>query len=145
MPRPGVHDIESQLRLDEGEVLHAYQDQLGYWTIGIGRLIDQRKGGGITHDEAAFLVHNDIQTRMTAVRAALPWFDTLSPPRQGVLLNMAFQLGIQGLLGFTNTLRLIHEDRYTEAAAAMLQSQWATQTPERAQRLAEQMRLDAWQ
>lgn len=145
MPRPGVHDIESQLRLDEGEVLHAYQDQLGYWTIGVGRLIDQRKHGGITHEEAAILLHNDMQTRLATVRAALPWFDTLSQPRQGVLLNMAFQLGLQGLLGFKNTLRLIQGSRYTDAAAAMLQSQWATQTPERAQRLSEQMRLNEWQ
>jgi len=145
MPRPGIHDIESQLRLDEGEVLHAYQDQLGYWTIGIGRLIDKRKSGGLTRAESAFLLHNDISKRMAAVREELPWFDTLSPPRQGVLLNMAFQMGVEGLLGFKNTLRMIQEGRYSDAAAAMLQSKWATQTPDRAKRLSAQMRLNEWQ
>ena len=29
----------------EGEALHAYQDHLGFWTIGIGH--HKRKGGGI--------------------------------------------------------------------------------------------------
>jgi lysozyme len=28
----------------EGRVLHAYRDSLGFWTIGVGRLIDARKG-----------------------------------------------------------------------------------------------------
>jgi len=36
--------LEQQLRRDEGEVLHEYKDSLGYSTIGIGRLIDKRKG-----------------------------------------------------------------------------------------------------
>lgn len=38
--------LTAQLRRDEGEKLYAYQDTLGYWTIGIGRLIDRRRGGG---------------------------------------------------------------------------------------------------
>ena len=49
----GTHDQKDwltktveQLRRNEGEVLHAYQDHLGFWTIGVGRLIDKRKGGG---------------------------------------------------------------------------------------------------
>lgn len=145
MARPGVSDIESQLRLDEGEVLHAYEDHLGYLTIGIGRLIDKRKGGGITHEESTYLLRNDIIRRVQAVRQALPWFDQLSVTRQGVLLNMSFQMGVPGLLGFKNTLKLVQEGRYDEAADAMLRSKWATQTPDRAKRLSEQMRTDVWQ
>ena len=30
----------------EGVVPHAYQDSRGYWTIGVGRLIDESLGGG---------------------------------------------------------------------------------------------------
>ena len=44
------------LRRDEGRVRHAYQDHLGYWTIGVGRLIDQRKGGGLSEDEIDYLL-----------------------------------------------------------------------------------------
>jgi lysozyme len=47
-----VANIAEQLRRDEGEVLHAYQDKYGYWTIGVGRLIDARKGGGISVEES---------------------------------------------------------------------------------------------
>ena len=35
--------------------------------------------------------------------------------------------------------------RYDEAADAMLKSKWATQTPNRAGRLAQQMRTGEWQ
>lgn len=37
--------LASLLTSDEGRVPHAYQDHLGYWTIGVGHLIDRRKGG----------------------------------------------------------------------------------------------------
>jgi lysozyme len=145
MGRAGVRNLESQLRLDEQEVLHAYQDHLGFWTIGVGRLIDKRKGGGISREEAALLLRNDIQRITAAIERELPWYDNLDPARQGVLLNMAFQMGVGGLLSFRNTLKLIKERKYDEAAAAMLQSKWATQTPERARRLAEQIQTGEWQ
>lgn len=145
MGRAGVVSLESQLRLDESEVLHAYQDHLGYWTIGVGRLIDRRKGGGISKEESAYLLRNDIQRITESITEHLPWFHTLNVPRQGVLLNMAFQMGVGGLFGFTNTLKLIQNQQFDAAASAMLQSKWATQTPDRAQRLARQMRTGEWQ
>ena len=35
----------------EGVVKHAYQDSRGYWTIGVGRLIDEKLKGGLSDDE----------------------------------------------------------------------------------------------
>jgi lysozyme len=134
-----------QLRRHEGEVLHAYQDHLGYWTIGIGRLIDKRKGGGITRDEAEYLLNNDVDTRLSDLQSRLPWFKNLSDPRKAVLLNMSFQLGIPGLMKFTRTLNLVASGNYSEAASAMLESKWATQTPNRAQEMARQMESGKWQ
>lgn len=139
-----VKDIESQLRLDEGEKLHAYQDHLGYWTLGVGRLIDKRKGGGITLEESSYLLENDIRKRRAEVARRIPWFEGLDVVRQGVLLNMAFQMGVDGLMGFKNTLGMISRREYNDAARGMLQSLWAKQTPERAYRLSEQMRTGEW-
>ena len=134
-----------QLIRDEGEVLHAYQDSLGYWTIGIGRLIDRRKGGGISKEESAYLFTNDFNRKLAEVRRHIPWFDRLDVARQGVLLNMAFQMGVSGLLGFKNTLAMIERGDYGAAAEGMLNSLWARQTPNRAKRLSEQMRTGVWQ
>lgn len=139
-----IDDLIKQLRRDEGEVLHAYHCSEGWLTIGIGRLIDQKKGGGITREEATYLLGNDIQRVSRLLQERLPWAIKLSEPRLGVLMNMAFQLGIDGLLAFRETLRHVQDGRYEQAAQAMLDSKWARQTPERARRLAEQMRVDTW-
>jgi lysozyme len=137
--------LEEQLRRDEGEKLSAYQDHLGFWTIGIGRLIDSRRGGGISTDESTMLLRNDIARIRVELLQRLPWFVHLDPVRQGVLMNMAFQLGINGLMAFQDTLGKVQTGDYAVAADKMLQSKWATQTPERAKRLAIQMRDGVWQ
>ncbi len=136
--------LETQLRRDEGEVLTAYTDSLGYLTIGVGRLIDKRKGGGITREESSYLLGNDIAKRATGLSASLPWTDALDEARRGVLINMAFQMGLDGLMGFRNTLATVQAGNYQLAAQQMLQSQWAKQTPERAQRLSAQMADGQW-
>lgn len=146
MTRPKIKDIESQLREDEGEVLHEYKDHLGYSTIGIGVLIDKRKGGGITKEESSYLFQNRLGAKRQEIRKALPWFDGLDPVRQGVLLNMAYQLGVTGLLGFKTTLKHVQAGQWVAASVGMLDSKWARlDTPARAERLATQMRTGVWQ
>lgn len=137
--------IEDQLRLDEGERLTAYQDHLGYWTIGCGRLIDARKGGGISREESSMLLRHDIERVEQAIDKALPWVATLDPIRKAALVNMGFQLGISGLLGFAQTLAAVKAGEYQSAADRMLASRWASQTPARARRLSDQVRSGRWQ
>lgn len=136
--------LTKQLRRDEGERLSAYQDHLGFWTIGVGRLIDSRRGGGITAEESAMLLSNDIDVRVKALELHLPWFKDLDDARKGVLVNMAFQLGITGLLGFKNTLEAVRTGKYAQAAKGMRESKWYSQTPNRAERLAKQMEEGVW-
>lgn len=138
-------NLIEQLRREEGSVPHAYQDHLGFWTIGVGRLIDARKGGGLSPEEIDFLLANDVAKFIREVREALPWFDHLDEPRQAVLVGMAFQMGTAGLLGFKQTLAAVRDQRYMTAAALMLQSRWAKQTPARARRMARQMESGEWQ
>lgn len=136
--------LVKQLRRDEGEVLHVYQDSLGYFTIGVGRLVDKRKGGGITKEESTYLLNNDIDRKEKELLAKAPWIATLDEARFGVMMNMAFQLGVEGLLKFRNTLGLVRDGKYDEAADAMMESLWAKQTPARAKRLSDQMRSGNW-
>ena len=140
-----IEQLTAQLRRDEGIKETAYQDHLGFWTIGVGRLIDSRKpGAGLRQDEIDYLLRNDINDRVQALTKALPWFDRLDEARRGVLINMAFQLGTAGLLGFKSTLALVVDGKYAEASEQMLKSKWATQTPARAKWLAEQMKTGEW-
>jgi lysozyme len=138
-------ELIRQLKGDEGVKPCAYQDHLGFWTVGVGRLIDGRKpGAGLRPDEITYLLNNDVDDRIGALTKALPWFQDLDDARKGVLLNMSFQMGTDGLLQFRRTLDHIRLGKYIEAADAMLQSLWAKQTPERAQRLAKQMLTGQW-
>ena len=140
-----IEQLTAQLRRDEGARATAYKDSMDFLTIGVGRLIDSRKpGAGLRPDEIDYLLRNDINDRVQALTKALPWFSALDEARQGVLLNMAFQLGTAGFLGFKSTLSLVADGKYAEAAEQMLKSKWATQTPARAKRLAEQMKTGEW-
>lgn len=137
-------DLKQQLIRDEGSVRHAYEDSLGYWTIGVGRMIDAARDGGLSPDEIEYLLANDIAEKTKQVLAEFPWASKLNEARLGVLINMAFQMGVYGLLKFTRTLWAIEDGQYKEAAMHMLDSLWAQQTPERAKRLAKQMTTGEW-
>lgn len=109
-------DLARQLRRDEGVVEHAYIDSEGWTTIGVGRLIDKRKGGRLRDDEIEFLLQNDITEKTEELMRRAPWVADLDDARQGVLINMAFNLGVSGLLGFRKTLALIESGDYAKAS-----------------------------
>ncbi len=125
--------IES-LKLHEGFRSYAYQDSRGYWTIGYGTLIDQRDGG-ITTDEAAMLLANRLNAKIEALDTDIPWWRLLNDARQNVLAEMAYQMGVEGLLGFRKMLAYLKTSQFAEAAQEGLNSDWAKQTPERAKAL----------
>lgn len=134
-----------QIKRHEGLVLHAYKDSLGYLTIGYGRLVDKAKHGGISEAEAEYLLQNDVSSVLSVLHRNITFFDSLCIPRQAVLLNMAFQMGITGLLKFKKTLSLIEMGDFDGAADGMLKSLWGKQTPNRAAEMAQQMRSGQWQ
>jgi len=136
--------VEDMLLREEGFVPHAYQDPLGYWTIGIGRLIDKRKGGRVSKDEALFLLRNDIDEVKRGLDENIPWWQGLKPVRQAVLISMAFQMGVAGLLKFKRTLQAVKDGDFEKAAKGMRGSLWARQTPGRAERHARQMETGRW-
>lgn len=128
--------LEAELMRDEDFVSHAYQDHLGYWTIGYGRLIDERRGGGISKNEAKELLRKDILKVYQGLREKIWFFNGLSDSHQRALCNMAFQLGIDGLLKFRKMLSAMEGGNFDRAYAEALDSKWAQQTPQRAMRVA---------
>ena len=116
----------------EGEVNHAYEDSEGYITIGIGRLIDKRKGGGISHAEAMYLLDNDIIEATSQCQREFPWFHLLDDARQLVVLNMVFNMGITTFKKFKKTIYFIKIGDYSAASKEMLDSQWRRQVGNRA-------------
>lgn len=135
----------AELERDEGRVLHAYQDSLGYWTIGIGRLIDKRKGGGISNAEADYLKRNDIAEVKADLDRVAPWWRQLDPVRQRAIQNMTFNLGAGWITpghkkAWPNTVALMRAGRWREAAAAIRANKvWTSQVGARAERVARQI------
>ena len=142
----------AQLKRHEGERLTAYLDTVGVLTVGVGHNCKsspvpgiEKPGDRITQEISDRLFLEDVQKHERQILKSLPWISGLVAPRQAVLFNMAFNLGVSGLLGFKNTLSLIEQGKYLAASDAMLKSKWATQVKGRASELAEQMRTGKWQ
>lgn len=139
-----IQRLKETLIKHEGEVNHAYQDSKGYWTIGIGRLIDERRGGGISHEEAMYLLDNDITEAHRDLLTHHPEINGLCEARMEVLVNMCFNLGITRLNGFKRMWAAIAADDFKDASVEMLDSRWAEQVGNRAVDLARIMRWGSY-
>lgn len=122
-----------QIARHEGLRLKPYRCSAGKMTIGYGRNLEDT---GITEPEARILLVNDIARAQQAIHSRLPWSLGLPQPAQDVLCNMAFNLGVDGLLQFKQFLAALQSRDYPTAADEMLNSQWATQVGSRATELA---------
>jgi lysozyme len=123
-------DILKDLLLKhEGLRLKPYVDTVGKTTIGIGRNLDDK---GISEAEAFMMLDHDIKDTKEQVFKTLPWAIKLDKPRQAVVLSMAFNMGLNGLLDFKNMLAAVETGNYPDAAKHMLESKWAGQVGNRA-------------
>ena len=141
--------LAGDLRIDEGLRLKAYPDPLtggAPWTIGYGHTGPEVHRGLVWNlNQAEAALAADIAHAEALCDAHIPWWRGLADARQDVLVNMMFNMGwlspdhAHGLGTFVHTLQAMHEGRYDAAAAGMLNSGWAHQVHDRAQRLAHQM------
>jgi lysozyme len=127
--------LTADLNSEEGRRKSAYRDSLGYWTIGVGRLIDARLKAGLRDPEIDLLLANDLQEKLADIQGE-PWFLACAAwePRQRALLDWYFQLG-HHVYGFVATLQAIANKDFAQAARRMRQSLWHKQTPARAERV----------
>nr|4U15_A Chain A, Muscarinic acetylcholine receptor M3,Lysozyme,Muscarinic acetylcholine receptor M3 [synthetic construct]4U15_B Chain B, Muscarinic acetylcholine receptor M3,Lysozyme,Muscarinic acetylcholine receptor M3 [synthetic construct]4U16_A Chain A, Muscarinic acetylcholine receptor M3,Lysozyme,Muscarinic acetylcholine receptor M3 [synthetic construct]4U16_B Chain B, Muscarinic acetylcholine receptor M3,Lysozyme,Muscarinic acetylcholine receptor M3 [synthetic construct] len=125
-----------------------------YWRIyketekmNIFEMLRIDEGGGSGGDEAEKLFNQDVDA---AVRGILrnaklkPVYDSLDAVRRAALINMVFQMGETGVAGFTNSLRMLQQKRWDEAAVNLAKSRWYNQTPNRAKRVITTFRTGTW-
>lgn len=142
-------NLKSMLEREEGRECKAYADKLtgaAPWTIGIGHTapgVCKTTTWTDAQVDAAFQSDVDKATRGCNEKLS-PWFGQLNEARQAVLIGMAFQMGLGGLMGFVHTLASVRDGRYAEAAAGIRSSKWGVQTPARARRMADQMLTGTW-
>lgn len=147
-----TNEMIQRFVLHEGCVLQPYKCPAGCWTIGVGRNIEanplteeeKRVCGdymhGITKNAAYYLLRNDIERVKKECQKNIPFFNKLDKERRWALLDMCFNLGINGLMKFKRMLGSIGVGNYDLAAEQCLQSKYAKQTGKRAQRVAKTIR-----
>lgn len=158
-----MHELVEQLKYNEGFRGEIYQCSAGANTIGYGHNLDSNpikikeyKAMGLevdhsftkvpmTQEQAVTLLICDLEKYISAVNKCLPdIIPLLNEPRKGVLYDMAFNLGVPGLMKFSKFLSWIIQGEYLHASNEMLKSKWATQVGPRALRLSIQMRIGEW-
>ena len=155
-----VKDLYEEISSDEGKVLHAYLCSELHATIGIGHKIldtDPEKeldifginweevpdDQYITEDRCYILFQEDVQIAISGCMKIYTNWDDLPQEVQHILVNMCFQLGQRGLSNFKQMGKAIEESDWEKASVEMMDSRWAKQTPQRAERLKNRMLAQA--
>jgi lysozyme len=143
MTSDDLDKLVDQLRLDEGLRLQPYKDSLGYLTIGYGHLIDPIKGGGISENVAKVMLGEDVVSTLSSLQP-FAWFQSQDPVRQCALVNMAFNLGVAGLLHFPKFLMDMGNKDYASAVSELIGTPWQQETGERADRIIALIQTGVW-
>jgi lysozyme len=133
MTPEGKQKLKSLLIRHESYKQFPYSDTTGHLTIAIGRNLSTR---GISTTEASYLLDEDILYFSAKLGVYMTFFISLSENRQIALIDMAFNLGINGFLNFDKMIKALENEDYELASREILDSKWAKQVGERAVELA---------
>lgn len=133
-----LNKLKTELERDEGRRSKPYKDTEGIITIGVGWNLEER---GLPSWMIDKLFDLSVQDAERDARAIFKNFDDLTPVRQRVLINMAFNLGQTRLRGFKKMIAAAHSEDWKETAAQIRDSKWARQVDARADRLADMMEM----
>lgn len=109
------------------------------WTVGHGDTVGVTPDSTRTKEQSFRRMEQKILEIHQSLSKILTWYKDSSFVTKTVLINMAYQMGVKGLLKFKNTLGYIAAKNYKQAAAGMSRSLWAKQTPRRAQKYCRRM------
>lgn len=130
------HKLKMMLMEHEGYRAYPYQDTVGKLTIGCGHNLTDN---GISPAVGALMLSEDMEFFIENLPKKLNFWNRLNDARKIVLLNMAFNMGINGLLTFRKMLTAVDHNDFEGAAKEMLNSKWARQVKGRADELARVM------
>ena len=141
------NEMTEEIKADEGVVNEIYLDHLGLPTLGVGHLIREHDpehglavGTKIDDERVTELFEADLYTCVAETKLLYPQFEELPAEAQKILCNMMFNLGRPRLSKFIKMREHVNNGAWSDAADEMLDSRWAKQVPNRANRLVERMR-----
>lgn len=137
---PDLVRLKADLERDEGRRRKPYICTAGKVSIGIGRNLDDR---GISDRIIDLLYEEDEQTALSDLDRRAPWWRGMPEPARRALANMSFNLGWPKLSEFKRMLAALQAGDYERAATEALDSRWANQVGDRADRIADLYRSAA--
>lgn len=109
------------------------------WTYGYGFTENVNPDSRISQVQAERKLEEHVLEMNATLKEALPWYEIATFVTKTILINMAFNLGLKGLLKFRNTLAFVKAKDYTKAARNMTLSLWYKQVGSRARELVKRM------
>ena len=121
----------------EGYRCMPYLDTKKIWTAGYGynlvanplklpaAKIAEIKKHGVGEVEARKYLFQMLELVEHELSGKLDWWSRLNAARQAVFLDMAYNMGVNGLLDFKNTLACAKTRDFQGAAREMLNSKWS--------------------
>jgi len=128
--------LVEDIKQEEGFRQFPYYCTEGKLTIGYGFNLDDV---GIDEEEAELLLMHRLKKTINAVNSSLYDYD-MKPEAWDILYQMAYQMGVSGLLKFKKMLTALKKQDYEEASKEGKDSLWYKQTTNRAERLMNQMK-----
>ena len=124
----------NKIKESEGFKGVEYLDSLNIPTIGFGTRLP------LTEAEAELILSFRLNQMISHLLEVKPLVLRLPQDKQEVLFEMVYQMGVNGVLNFKMMWLALENFKYNEASVEMIDSLWAKQTPNRANKLAEQMK-----
>ena len=121
----------------EGYVGIVYKDSLGIDTIGYGFAIKDLE---LDRDICDIILERKLHNLEDSVNFKFSWFMYMPQEIKNVILEMCYQLGVNGFSKFKKTILYLENKEYRMASKEMLDSKWARQTPNRANRLSDRVK-----
>ena len=141
--------LYDEIAADEGKRLSPYLCSENHLTIGIGHKCvsgdpydsdaDAPDEHLISEERCRDLFAADVINSVEGCRRLYSDWDTFPDELQHILVNMVFQMGAAGVGKFRMMKAAMEDGDFSEASLHMLESRWARQTPNRANRLSERM------
>jgi len=132
-----MNDLLERIKHHEGFRSKVYKCTEGYDTIGYGFAI---KDLVMSEDIAEEILVDKITDLIYRVKKKFPWLDDVPHEVQGVIVEMAYQMGVSGVSKFKKALKYMEHANWDRAADEMLLSRWHKQTPGRSKELSDIIR-----
>ena len=127
-------ELIETIKQHEGYRKAVYMDTLGKPTIGYGFLIEALE---LEEDVCDTILNRKLEKLIDTIRFKFTWFDNMPDTAKGVIVNMSYQLGVNGFAKFSKTIQYFKNKEWNLGSKEMLRSKWYMQTPNRAKELSE--------